>query len=197
MKVILKPFRPVYPTPVALVTSVAADGKPNIITLGETYNLSLRTPTIVGIGIRKACYSHKLISESREFVVNMPTTRLMEQADLCGTTSGRDVDKFALTGLTPLPALHVKPPLIAECPINLECRVIAIEEIGDHDLFQGEVLAAHVDDSLLDTESRVRVDRLNPLCFMYNMNFPGEYWSLGQKLGDLWFTRKRRNNSTR
>lgn len=188
-KVSIKPFRPIYPTPAGLITSVAPDGKANIITLGEVYNLSLRTPTIVGISIHKARYSHGLISRSGEYVVNLPTTRLMEAVDRCGTTSGRSVDKFAEFGLTPLPATVVKPPLIAECPVNLECRVIGIEEIGDHDMFKGQVVAAHVDDALLDEGGRVCPDRLDVLCFMYCFNFGGEYWSLGRKLGDLGFTR--------
>ena len=188
-KVSIKPFRPIYPTPAGLITSVAPDGKANIITLGEVYNLSLRTPTIVGISIHKARYSHGLISRSGEYVVNLPTTRLMEAVDRCGTTSGRSVDKFAEFGLTPLPATVVEPPLIAECPVNLECRVIGIEEIGDHDMFKGQVVAAHVDDALLDEGGRVCPDRLDVLCFMYCFNFGGEYWSLGRKLGDLGFTR--------
>ena len=188
-KVTVKPFRPIYPTPAALITSVAPDGKPNIITLGEVFNLSLRTPVIVGIAIRKATYSHGLISRSGEYVVNMPTTHMLEAVDRCGSVSGRQVDKFAAFGLTPVPATVVKPPLIAECPVNLECRVIRVEETGDHDLFQGQVVAAHVDESLLDEQGRIRPDRLDVLCFMYNFDFGGEYWSLGRKLNDTWFTR--------
>jgi flavin reductase (DIM6/NTAB) family NADH-FMN oxidoreductase RutF len=188
-KVRIKPFRPIYPTPAGLITSVSPDGRANIVTLGEVYNLSLRTPTIVGISIRKATYSHGLIAQSGEYVVNLPTTRLMEAVDRCGTTSGRKVDKFAEFGLTPLRATVVKPPLIAECPVNLECKVMGMEEIGDHDMFKGEVVAAHVEDTLLDEQGRVCADRLDALCFMYCFNFGGEYWSLGRKLGDLGFTR--------
>jgi flavin reductase (DIM6/NTAB) family NADH-FMN oxidoreductase RutF len=184
-KVVLKPRRPIYPTPAALITSVAPDGRPNIITLGEVYNLSLANPTIVGVGIRKARYSHELISASREYVVNMPTTSMWEVVDLCGGVSGREVDKFTEFGLTPLPASVVRPPLIAECPINLECRVVGIEEIGDHDAFQGEVVAAHVDSHLLDDEGRLRMDQLDVLCFVSNFNARrGGYWSLGRRLGD-------------
>jgi flavin reductase (DIM6/NTAB) family NADH-FMN oxidoreductase RutF len=190
MKVRLDPFRPIYPTPAAMITSIAPDGKPNIITLGEVYNLSLRTPTIVGISIHKARYSHELISRAGEYVVNLPTARMLEQVDRCGTTSGRTTDKFAAFGLTPLPASVVGPPLIAECPINVECKVIGIQEIGDHDMFMGQVVAAHVDDALLDEEGRICVDRLDAFCFMFSMNVRGEYWSLGHKLGDFGYTRR-------
>ena len=183
-KISVKPFRPVYPSPAALITSVASDGKANIITLGEVYNLSVSKPVIVGISMAKPRYSHKLISESGEYVLNLPTTQILEKVDRCGTMSGRDVDKFAEVGLTPIPASKVKPPLIAECPINLECKVIGIEEIGDHDMFIGEVIAEHVDEELLDERGRIRVEKLDGLCYML-----GEYWSLGQKLGHHGFTR--------
>jgi flavin reductase (DIM6/NTAB) family NADH-FMN oxidoreductase RutF len=188
-KVQIRPYRPIYPTPAGLITSIAPDGRANIITLGEIFNLSLRSPTIVGIAIRKATYSHGLIAQSGEYVVNLPTTRILAEVDRCGTVSGRKVDKFAAFGLTPLPAAVVKPPLIAECPVNVECRVIGMEEVGDHDLFKGEVVAAHVDEDLLDERGRVCLDRLDVICFMHSFDLHGEYWSLGRKLGDLWFTR--------
>ena len=188
-KIQIKPFRPIYPTPAGLITSIAPDGRANIITLGEIFNLSLRSPTIVGVAIRKATYSHGLIAQSGEYVVNLPTTRILAEVDRCGSVSGRKVDKFTAFGLTPLPAAVVKPPLIAECPVNVECRVIGMEEVGDHDLFKGEVVAAHVDEDLLDEGGRVRLDRLDVVCFMHSFDLHGEYWSLGRKLGDLWFTR--------
>ena len=189
-KVSIDPFRSVYPTPAALVTSVAADGKPNIITLGEVFNVSLRTPPVVGLAIRKATYSHGLIAASREFVVNLPREAILRQTDLCGTRTGRSVDKFALTGLTALPASRVRPPLIEECPVNIECRLLSIHEVGDHDLFLGEVLAVHADESVLDEKGRPDPGKLGAFCVMFNSGNPGEYWSLGRRIGDLWSTRK-------
>lgn len=187
-KVSIRPFRPIYPSPAALITSTSADGKANIITLGEVYNLSVSKPVIVGISIAKARYSHTLISESLEYVVNLPTTRIFEKVDRCGTMSGRDVDKFAEVGLTPVPALEVSPPLIAECPVNLECKVIGIQEIGDHDMFTGQVIAEHVDEEMLDENGRIQVGKLDGLCYV-----SGEYWSLGQKLGHHGFSKRTGN----
>ena len=178
------PFRSVYPTPSALVTAVSGDGRPNIIALGEVFNVSLRRPPIVGISVRKATYSHGLICASREFTINFPTSSMVRQTEICGTTSGRDTDKFAAAGLTSTPATAVRPPLIAECPVSLECRVLDIQERGDHDLFLAEVLAAHADEALLDDAGRVLPGRLDPLIFMFNFGHPGEYWSLGRKLGE-------------
>jgi flavin reductase (DIM6/NTAB) family NADH-FMN oxidoreductase RutF len=183
------PYRPIYPTPAALITSISPAGAPNIITLGEVYNLSLRQPTIVGISLTKRRYSHQLISQTGEFVVNMPTVDILDKVDQCGSVSGRDVDKFATFGLTPERADLVGPPLIAECPINLECKVLGMEEIGDHDMFKGEVVAAHVDEALMDEDGRIQVDRLGAFCFMHCFNFGG-YWGLGPKLADMRFTRK-------
>lgn len=189
-KVVVDPSRPVYPTPAALITCVSADGRPNIITLGEVFNVSLRRPPIVGLAIRKATYSHGLIAGTGEFVVNMPTTRILRETDLCGTRSGLQTDKFAESGLTPIPADKVRPPLIKECPLNIECRLVSVQEVGDHDLFLGEVLAVHADESVVDAQGRVSPGKLDALVFMYNCGHPGEYWSLGSKIGDLWFTRR-------
>jgi flavin reductase (DIM6/NTAB) family NADH-FMN oxidoreductase RutF len=178
------PFRSVYPTPAVLVTAVSVEGKPNIIALGEVFNVSLRRPPIVGISVRKATYSHGLITATRELVINFPTAAMVRETEICGSTSGRDTDKFAAAGLTPTPASVVRPPLIAECPVSLECRVTDIQETGDHDLFLAEVLAAHAEERLLDGSGQVLPERLDPLIFMFNFGHPGEYWSLGRKLGE-------------
>lgn len=182
-KVHVDPFRSIYPTPVAMVSSVSTTGKANIITLGEVFNVSLRKPPIVGLAIRKATYSHGLISACKEFVVNLPTSAMAREAEVCGSTTGRRTDKFSAAGLTAIPAELVRPPLIAECPVNIECRLLSVQEVGDHDLFLGEVLLVHADETLLDPEGRVSMERLDPLVFMFNLGRAGEYWSLGRKLG--------------
>ena len=122
MKRIVNPYRVIFPTPAALVTSIDADGKPNVATAGEVFMMSLH-PLIVAAGFRPATYSNKLIHATKEFVANLPTKDILEAVDYCGSVSGREVDKFEATGLTPLPAKHVKPPLIEECPVNVECQV--------------------------------------------------------------------------
>lgn len=180
----MKPSRPVYPSPAGLITSISPEGKPNIITLGEVFNISIFDPVIIGIAIGKPRYSHALISATREFVVNLPTSSMAKVIDQCGTVSGRTVDKFSQFGLTAAPAEKVRPPLIAECPVNIECRVLSIQEVGDHDLFLGEAVAQHVAEDVLDASGRIRVERLDPLCFVH-----WEYWSFGTKVGQLGFSR--------
>jgi flavin reductase (DIM6/NTAB) family NADH-FMN oxidoreductase RutF len=154
-------YRPIYPSPAALVTTVSESGAPNIIALGEVFNISIESPVIVGIAVRPQRYSYELLLRVREFVVNLPPASLLPQVLACGRCSGRDTDKFALTGLTALAGDHVRPPLIAECPVNLECRVLDIRRIGDHDLITGLVLAEHVDASVLGPDGEVDVSRLD------------------------------------
>ena len=164
-RVIYDPARPVFPSPTALITSVDAEGKPNVITLGEAFNLSIRDPVIVGIAIAPGRYSHELISAQGEFVVNLPPADLLDRVLNCGQVSGREIDKFARFDLTPLPAKEVTPPLIAECPINIECRLLDVQTIGDHDLFQGEVLAHQVAPELLGDDGRIVRERLTAVVF--------------------------------
>jgi len=179
-KVQIPSQRPVYPTPAGLVTTVDQEGNANVITLGENYNLSIRKPVIVGLGIAPQRYSHRLLCQCREFVVNFPTSALLDKVLACGSVSGRDVrDKLAMAGLTPLPAQRVKPPLIAECPVNLECRLLEDPEpIGDHDLFKGEVLVEHVDADLMDEQGNLRSERLDMLIFAR-----WTFWTAGKQIG--------------
>jgi len=181
----ITPERPVYPSPAGLITSVDTEGRPNVLTLGEVFNLSIRDPVIVGIAIAKPRYSHELISAAGEFVINMPSADMVEIVDRCGMVSGRKIDKFEAFGLTPLPADIVRPPLIAECPVNIECRLLEVREIGDHDLFAGEVVAVHVDEKALDESGNIRNDRLNPLIFS---NW--EYMTPGVAIGRIGYTRR-------
>lgn len=178
-------YRPVSPSPAALITSVNTEGKPNIITLGEVFNISINQPVIMGISIRPATYSYSLIQSSGEFVINLTTSGLAEKVDLCGSVSVRNgFDKFKQFGLTPIPAKFVKPPLIEECPINIECTVLGIQKIGDHDLILGEVLAVHTDDDKVDKQDNLIWEYPDLLVYI-----TGSYWTLGKKIGNIGFAR--------
>jgi len=141
---------------VVMATCVDSEGRANIITLGMYMPISFK-PCLVCVGVSPKRYSHDLIAESGEFVVNAPSIGLEEETHFCGTKSGRDVDKFAETGLTPVPASRVRPPLIEECFGHLECRVVQSHVCGDHTLFVGEVLTAIIDEEVLSG------DNLDPL----------------------------------
>ena len=183
-----KAFRPVYPSPAALITCVDTSGRANIITLGEVFNISIRGPVIIGIAIRPATYSHGLISKTREYVVNLPTAEIVKKVDQCGTVSGRDgVDKFDRAGLSPIPASVVKPPLIDECPVNIECKVVGIQTVGDHDLFLGEILSTHLAEDAFDTAGILHMERINPLGYT---PLDRTYRALGDALGSYGYSRK-------
>ncbi len=137
------------PSPVVLATCVDREGTPNIITLGMFMNVSI-DPPMVCIGVAPERYSHDLIKEQGEFAINVPTTDIIDEMHQCGVTSGRDCDKFANTGLTPIPAQKIRSPLIKECYGHLECRVVQAHTCGDHTLFVGEVVAASADEEVLE-----------------------------------------------
>lgn len=180
------PFRPVYPSPAGLIVSVDKDKKPNVMTAGEVFNISLKNPCIIGIALRKATYTHGLIVESQEFTVNFPTVAMIDKMDLVGTISGRNgFDKFAEYGLTKVTSDVVNSPIIAECPVNLECKMLSVQEVGDHDLFLGEVVAMHVDGDKLDAEGKVDIEKVDGFAFA-----EWSYYRMGEKIGTFGYTRK-------
>lgn len=133
-----------YPNPVLLV-SAEYDSKETIVTLswGGT---CCSDPPIVSIAIRNSRYSHNLIKQSNEFVINIPTVKMLEQVEICGTKSGADIDKWAICEFTKKNSKEVKVPGIDECPVNIECKVEKIIELGTHDMFLGKVVALHIDE---------------------------------------------------
>lgn len=185
MKIRRRPSTLVMPVPVALVTVAAPNGPGNIVTLAWVGTVC-SAPPMLSIAIRPSRYSYELLSRTNEFVVNFPRADHVEKVDVCGVVSGRDVDKFALTGFHPLSAALVGAPLIAECPVNLECVTRHRLSLGVHDLFIGEVVATHVDEDVLDGRGRLDKSRLDALAYV-----DGEYWSLGEKVGGHGFTKGR------
>jgi flavin reductase (DIM6/NTAB) family NADH-FMN oxidoreductase RutF len=135
-------MRLVHPMHTVLVTCMGKDGKPNIITLAWAMPTSI-SPPLVAVSIAPRRYSHSLIEETKEFVVNIPTINILDATFYCGRVSGRDHDKFKEAGLTPLPARKVKPPIIKECIAHLECKLYGKFPTGDHTIFVGEIVEAY------------------------------------------------------
>jgi len=137
-------YRLLHPKLVVLVTCLnTMTGKPNIITLAWAMPISRRPPLLL-IGMAPKRYSHELIAGPKEFVVNIPTMDIIKKTLFCGRRTGRKHDKFAETGLTPMPAKMIRPPIIKECVAHLECKLHQQIAMGDHTLFVGEVLTAYV-----------------------------------------------------
>ena len=185
-KVQLKPAtRLVAPTGTYLI-SCGGDGphKANIITVSAA-TLTCIQPPMVGTAIAPQRYSHHLLVEIGEFVLNVPDVALLEAVDKCGGLSGRDVDKFVAAGLTPAPSLVVKPPRIAECPVNLECRVRHRIELGSHDWFIAEIVAAGVRSDLVSEGAGLNAQLLQPIVTVF-----GQYWQIGEKLASHGFAQR-------
>ncbi len=184
MKVKKSPFAALFPCPVVLVTCTNSAGSHNIITLAWVGVVCSNPPTI-GLGIRPERHSYQFIEDVGEFVVNIPTKKILKEVDYCGVVSGKDVDKFSETGLTAERAKLVKPPLISECPVNIECILKQKIHVGTHDLLLGEIVHVQVDQDILN--ERGNIDFTKVASFVFNQ---GEYWSLGQKLGEGGFSKK-------
>ena len=181
-KQVWKPGTMLYPVPAVMVTSIAKDGRPNIMTVAWTGTVCSEPP-MLSISLRKATYSYGLIMESREFVVNIPSLRLIRATDYCGVVSGRDVDKFAKTGLTPGPSTTVKPPVIMECPINIECSVRQVLELGLHTMFVAEVTAVQVSEHLLSPSGRLAIEKEGLAAYSH-----GGYYARGKKIGHFGYS---------
>ncbi|MGY5875615.1 MAG: flavin reductase family protein [Candidatus Thorarchaeota archaeon] len=177
MKKELRPSTVLVPCPVVLL-SVAGEGQPNIITLSWAANVCSRPPS-VAVGIRPSRHSHKMVKDTGNFVLNIPSTELLDATEFCGTKSGREFDKFSECGLTPVPSTKISSPMIKECPINIECTTTQIVSIGAHDLVIGEVVAVHMDEKVLTEAGHPDPAKMN--LFTY-LPISGQYWALGEKL---------------
>jgi flavin reductase (DIM6/NTAB) family NADH-FMN oxidoreductase RutF len=177
MKIARTPSTALVPTPVVLLSVAGEGATPNMITLAWV-GVVCSAPPMISAAIRPSRHSYGLVTGAREFVVNIPRAGQVAQVDLAGVWSGREHDKFKELGFTAAPAQEVSAPLIAECPINLECVVRHQLSLGVHDLFIAEVVRTHFDEDLLDSRGRVKTSALDVMAYA-----EGEYWSLGERLG--------------
>lgn len=177
-----KPGNMLYPIPAVMVSCGRKEEKPNIITIAWAGTVC-SSPAMVSISVRKERYSYQLIRDSREFVINLVTKNLIRQADYCGVKSGRDVDKFKEMKLTAVPAKAVSVPLIGESPVNIECVVKDILELGSHDMFLAEVVSVAVDRQRIDKKGRLQLNESGLIVFSH-----GEYYSLGELLGKFGYS---------
>ena len=141
-------FRYLHPHLTVLVTCGKGDER-NIITVAWHMPISV-DPPLLGISVAHRRHSHGLIRRYREFVVNVPALDIISKVHRCGSVSGRDVDKFSDTGLTPAESSAVSVPSIMECPVSMECRLEAEHDLGDHTLFVGRVVHIRKNDEMYD-----------------------------------------------
>lgn len=185
-KIVWRPGTLVAPVPPVMVTCGTME-HPNIITVAWTGNIC-SDPAKAYISVRPERYSYGLIRESGEFAINLTTSALARAADFCGVRSGRDVDKFAHLGLTPLPARELSCPILGESPVSLECKVSQVIPLGSHDLFLADIVAVDVEEEFLDPSGKLRLDRCGLAAYAH-----GEYFALGKRVGTFGFSvRKKR-----
>ena len=143
--------------------------------------------------MRPARHSYPIIKESGEFVINLTPSALVRYADFCGVHTGAKMNKFERCGLHTEKASVINTPLIAECPLSLECRVTEIIPLGTHDMILADIVAVDVDESLVDGEGKLHLDRADLAAYAH-----GEYFALGKKLGSFGYSvRKKKNNKKR
>lgn len=176
-----KPGTMVYPLPPVMVSCGNMENS-NILTVAWT-GIICTDPAMTYVSIRKERHSYDIIKSSGEFVINLASSDLARTVDFCGVKSGRDIDKFKECHLTKEHGSEVSVPMIKECPINIECRVKEIKELGTHDMFMAEILAVNVDEKYLDETGRFDMEACNLLAYSH-----GQYYTLGERLGKFGFS---------
>jgi len=181
-KELWKPGNMLYPIPAVMVSCMRKGEKPNIITVAWAGNVC-SSPAMLSISVRKERYSYNIIKETGEFVVNLTNRKLARATDWCGVRSGKDYDKFKEMNLTPLESKFVSAPGIAESPVNIECKVRNVLELGSHDMFVAEVLGVTVDEKLIDEKGKFDLHAADLISYSH-----GEYFTLGDKIGKFGYS---------
>ena len=189
-KQIWKPGNMVYPLPAVMVSVGDKEGNTNIITIAWTGTFCTN-PAMLYISVRPERYSYNMIRETGEFVVNLTTEALAKATDYCGVRSGRDVDKWKEMNLTRGTAKELLyAPTIEECPVNIECKVEEIKELGSHHMFIARVLSVQVDDAYMDESGKFCLNETGLLAYSH-----GEYMGLGKQIGTFGYSvRKKKKN---
>ena len=172
-----------YPLPAVMVSCGNAAGQTDIITIAWTGTICTNPPMLY-ISVRPERASYPILRESGEFVVNLTTRKLQRACDWCGARSGRDWDKWTECGLTAAPAASLElAPVIAQSPVNIECKVSEVKELGSHHMFLASVEAVQVEDSLLDESGKLDLGRAGLTAYSH-----GEYFDLGKRLGTFGYS---------
>ena len=177
-----KPGNMLYPVPAVMVSCARGGEHPNIVTVAWAGTIC-SDPAMVSISVRKERYSHDMIQETGEFVINLVTKELVFAADYCGVCSGRNVDKFQEMHLTRSVSKIVSVPGIEESPVNIECKVVEIKELGSHDMFLAEVVSVSIDEKYMDEKGKFNLNSTGLVSYSH-----GEYFELGKRLGKFGYS---------
>lgn len=172
-----KPGTIIYPLPAVMVSCGENPEEYNIITIAWTGTIN-SDPPMCYISVRPGRYSYEIIKRTGEFVINLTTESLAKATDWCGCRSGRKYNKWKEMNLTAAPAKIVKAPIIKESPVNIECKVKEIVELGSHHMFVSEVVSVSVDDDFLNEQQAFSFSKASPLVYSH-----GHYFGMGKKIG--------------
>ena len=174
-----------YPLPAVMVSVTDGRGNDNIITVAWAGTVCTNPP-MVSISVRPERYSYQMLRDTGEFVINLTTEQMAYATDYCGVCSGRNTDKFRDTGLHKEKASVVSAPMIQESPVNLECKVKSIQELGSHHMFLAEVVAVHADEKYMNEKNQFEFFKARPMVYSH-----GRYYGLGKKLGTFGYSVKK------
>ena len=180
-----KPGNMLYPLPAVMVSCKRGNERANIITIAWAGTICSE-PAMVSISVRPERYSHDIIKESGEFVINLVTDKLTGACDWCGVRSGKDYDKFKEKNLTEYVSDYMSTPAIAESPVNIYCKVKDVMPLGSHDMFIAEVAGITVDESYMDENGKFDLASTGLIAYSH-----GEYFTLGENLGKFGFSVKK------
>ncbi len=173
-----------YPTPVLIVGTYDKGNKPNVMTAAWG-GICCSSPPCVSVSLRKATYTYGSIVNQGGFTISIPSERHSHYADYFGIVSGKNTDKFAITGLTPIKSTLVNAPYIKEFPLVLECKLIHTIEIGLHTQFIGEILDIKADEEVLDQNGQTDIEKIKPILYAPEAN---RYYGVGSFLGKAFAT---------
>jgi len=182
-KILWKPGTMIYPLPAVMVSCGSEPDQYNILTISWTGTICT-DPAMCYISVRPSRHSYGIIKSNGEYVINLTTKALAYATDWCGVKSGAEHNKFKEMGLTPGPASKIMAPLIMESPVNIECIVKDIIELGTHHMFISEVVAVHAEKELIDDKTGLfRLNDAVPLCYSH-----GKYYETGKFIGKFGFS---------
>ena len=180
-----KPGCMLAPVPAALISCRDKAGNDNLITLAWVGTINSEPP-MVSISVRESRHSYKMIQETGEFVINLTTKDMVKMVDKCGVISGAKEDKWKMSGFTKEEALHVNCPVVAESPVNIECKVVEAKNLGSHVMFIANVVGVDVDDRYFDEKDRFNMDEMQLVAFSH-----GSYLTLSEVVGTFGFSVKK------
>ena len=191
-KEMFKPGNMLYPLPAVMVSCAGKDGGDNILTVAWTGTVC-SDPPMLYISVRPNRFSHHMIEETGEFVVNLTTEKLARATDFCGVRSGKDVDKWKEMNLTRKTAVSLQyAPAIEECPVNIECKVREIKRLGTHDMFLADVTGVQVSREYMNENGKFELNKTGLLAYSH-----GEYLGLGKKIGTFGYSVKKKKKKKR